>query len=288
MDELKQDTNRMITRRRLRERAIGRLKAFGGWLKIVLCYSLLFLLAVAVTGVGAFSGKAFWLFLTQSPYFELAVVDSRGLSVELMEEVTEIAKIQPQSGRNLFLMNCDRMENIALRHPRLRNIAFEKDYPRRLIVKGEERETMAVLISKQGEAYALYEWGIVLGEVNLRTLERSYPIITGIPSQEISIGKQLRHGALDSALEMLVAMKKEDPDIFARVSEVQLDDEEGVLVYFKGGLTARFGPGSAVEKLPKLKYFFDQPGSENKEYVNLMYPNEIVFRGKETQGHDTE
>ena len=283
LDGFSHSPNSIIARQRVRARGLRRLAPFWRAIRLVILSIGLFLFSVSLSVVTAFVGKAFWYFISRSSYFQMTEIHASGLSDEVLEEIRQVAGLGPEYKRNLLFINDRSLERYILNHPRIRNVSVEKQYPRGLYITGEERQTAAIVLTTRSGAYAIDEWGAVLGEVRIRALEREFPYITGVSAEDVEPGRILKTPHLDNALIMLTALRKEDWPVYGRVSEVHLDRNKGLVMYLREGVKVVFGPGRAVDKLPRLILFLEENSQQLPQVIDLSFENMIVVRNGETK-----
>jgi len=191
-----------------------------------------------------------------------------------------VAGLKTASGVNLFQVDADRARDRILTHPKMRAVTVTKRYPRSLLIVGEERRPFAILCS--GGFYFLDEAATVLGPVDLKTLDRPFPYLTGVPAEDITPGQRLKTPQAYNALDLLLALNSKNRDLFDKVSETHIDKNEGLTVYLKGGLEVRLGLGPAVDRLANLEAFLNtRKDALSDRYLDLRFDNQIIYKPRE-------
>jgi cell division septal protein FtsQ len=275
--------NRLIARQRVKRQGIKRLAPFAE--RVRRCFIAVAMAAgcVCVAALVAVVGQLAHHFLVVSPYFQLQHIQTVGLSPEVREELLEIAGLESREGINLLRLDAGAVRRAALRHPRLRAATVTKRYPRSLLIVGEQRKPFAIVSAD--DFYFIDETATVLGVADVAgDPKAALPFITGVPEARIALGRRIADDQIGDALDLLAALESLNTPIFRDLSEVHLDETEGLSAYLVGGAQIHFGRGSPVHKLPALELFFDNRKPEAIQYVNLRFDGQIIYKPNGQKG----
>ena len=163
----------------------------------------------------------------------------------------------------------------------LKNTHLEGQTPQSKVMDGEgdfvlvpQEKRYPVAIVSSGGFYSVDDGGFVLAAENVTGNGfRALPFITGLPSGSVVLGEFLDVEGLSDALDLIVALKKLNHDIYRKLSEAHLDPDEGLVVYFAPGAEVIFGHGSPIAKLSQLEYYFKQhSGLKGIDRIDLREP----------------
>ena len=231
-------------------------------------------------------------FFLRTPYFLINSVEITGVSDPLKLEIQALIDTALQDNRNLLRLNTTSLRRLISRHPRVANLDLRKVYPDRLIIAANEREPAVLLAA--GDAIYLLDWeGHVMEQaepVNLRNVD--LPFISGIPSDDVQVGEKIYNPELYKALDLTRVLKERNPDVYSRLSEVQIANDpvshlESIVAHLVGGMEIRFGDGNPMELLPGLEVWAEtvrQKGADPYQmaYVDLRFKDRVFHMDRET------
>lgn len=236
----------------------------------------------------AFSGGLVFT-LTRLSFFQISeVLVSGSLTAESSARVKDLAT-KKSEGQNFFLLSSTKLENELLANfPALRSMVVRKIFPRKLLLKIEQRTPLAVI------EYARTQE--VLGTVSM--VKASYLIdgegVCFALAQDA--GEQLmiievttevfpmvgERGSLEvlAALELITGLKKD----FSDLAGVKVINEESIEAVINGDITVIFSSKNPIAaQLATLRKVWGKYKMENKPLrkVDLRYDNPVVsFAGK--------
>lgn len=228
---------------------------------------------VCVAGGFAF---VFYHFLFQSRFFQVHEMHFDGFSPAVEAGIREKVDLESLSQKNLLLLRTSEIEKRVAEHPRVRWASVSKKYPNALKVAGEERQPEAMVHDRQ--YYLVDREGVPLEEIAQRDLKQfRYPFITGVRAHSAPLGKPLDSEPLGQALSLLAQLKEFTPEIYEKVSELNLSEKGELVVVLKGGVELLFGADDPVSKVPGLVIFC----GANKDlaqfqYVDLRFDRQVV------------
>jgi len=224
--------------------------------------------------------------LLDAPYFQLKEIRISGVSPSLKSELRQLVQEIVGPDANTLSLDIRRLRERIREHPRLKSVTAEISYPSTILIAAVER-TPAAIVSADG-FYLVSQDGVVIERLrpaDLRTYD--LPYLTGVPPEKIEIGKRIASAGVSRALDMLELLKKRNPDLYSRFSEVNVSQDpisrtDNVTARLRGGMEVRFGEANPVEKLPLLDFFIQlqqRAGADpfNMAYVDLRVPNQIVY-----------
>jgi len=272
--------NRITGRQHVKERGWRRLAPLAGFAQRLLI-AVAILAGCLLLSIGvALIGKAYYLFLTDSEYFRLvrARIQTRGVSEEVKEELLAVTGLASPDGVCLLRLDTDHVRDMMLKHPRIRAGSVQKRYPNALSIVGVERQPMAIVSA--GGFYFIDEEAVILGKADvLRDDCARFVFLTGIPEGEMVLGKRLETPGLERALDLIAALRALNPSLYNSLSEIYLNERDGLILFLQGGMEARLGFGDPIRALPALELFLKRyPDPTRTEYVDLRFDNQIAYR----------
>jgi len=235
------------------------------------------LAAVATVDVALGLMLIYLLFL-HVPYFNLQQVDVTGMRRLSRAEVVEAAEIE--DGTNLLNVNLSAITERLRRHPWIRSASVYRRLPGRLIMEIEERTPRAILAAER--LYYVDEQAEFFSRI-LPGDPVDYPLLTGAtPEELIAHGPEIRE-MIRLGLGLLDLMERNksalDP---SRVSEIQMNLDDGLSIRTKAGRTIVMGRGNFELKLHRygrLKKFLTGRGQwHNARIINLDFEDRALVR----------
>ncbi|MFH0988713.1 MAG: cell division protein FtsQ/DivIB [bacterium] len=201
------------------------------------------------------------------------------------QEIIKLAHID----RSMQLQDIDLtvVRKNILTHHFIKEAVVQRDLPATLIVSITERVPLAII--NAGELLYLDEEGVVLPHSISKHIF-DLPVLSGIPDNlAVAPGKTVKTDDLLEALHILATCKLVNKELYHMISEVHLRDGGDIVLYTADrGVPIIFGRGEVVDKLVRLESFWNSvvltQGSENLEYVDLRYADQVVVRWRGKQG----
>lgn len=257
---------------RFRVRALRILRVF---VKITL------LLVVSILAI--LLGYRLHYFLFVSPYFRVTRVEMLGVSPEVKTEALKFAELDKLEKRsyNLFRLNTSRIRRTLMNMPKIRVVEVYKEYPNTLRILAQPRKPI-ILILGYGLYIADSEGVIIDNLAPEKRKEFKFPVMTGIPSEEVRVGGVIKSPVFFKAIDLQSAMAKQCEGLYEQLSELNLNDRGEITAIFNGGTEIRFGRHEVLERLPELEAFLNQHSPSLKEfkkfqYVDLRFQKQIVY-----------
>jgi cell division protein FtsQ len=163
-------------------------------------------------------------YLVSSPYLRLETVTMEGADAKLQDELTQLSGIR--KGASILALRLNEIKKNMESDPWVRSVKIERRFPDQLWIRVEKQEPVAMVLSN-GLHY-FNRWGEVFKPVQDRD-SLDYPIVTGLEVDEAATPSCLKR-----AVAVIDALKAESGDWAIRnLSEINLEDEGGVSLYFK-------------------------------------------------------
>ncbi|MCX7019373.1 MAG: cell division protein FtsQ/DivIB [bacterium] len=244
-------------------------------------------LFVALAAIGQVASG----FLRDQPYFKVSQLQIEGLSKPIAGEVQSMVKTFLDRNNNIISLDSGRLVRALEKLPRVRNLKLEKVMPDTLLVRASERTPSAIVIA---DGFFLVDReGFVMERLApARLRDYNIPYINGLVSGEAQAGDKVCNPNLYRALDLIFMLQENHPDLFTRLSEVNIDRDknshmDNFRAVLKGGLEVRFGDGNPIEKLPALEMFVNQMKEKGFDpytmtYVDLRFKNQIAWMDRFT------
>jgi cell division septal protein FtsQ len=116
------------------------------------------------------------------------------------------------------------------------------------------------------------------------------PVLTGVPAGiALTPGTAIKDDDVREALEILTTSKIVSKELYHLISEVRLRNGGDIVLYAaEWGVPIIFGRGEVASKLVRLEAFWDnvvrERGSENLQYVDLRFDEQVVVRWNQKHG----
>ena len=114
-------------------------------------------------------------------------------------DILEISGIR--KGSSIFLLQVNKAVQQLLMEPAILSVDISKSYPSTVVITVKGRTPSAYILS-EGDCWIVDEEGIVYGQSS--GARDSLPIVTGVDSQQLSLGMPLQEPFLAEALEAFV------------------------------------------------------------------------------------
>lgn len=161
--------------------------------------------------------------LIQSPYVKLDEVVVTGVEEPMQSEILKLAKIDSET--SLFAINVDEVKERVQKHPWVRSVHVEKQFPHALAIRVEKEEPWAIVggerlqyMNRKGRIFKEVEEGD----------PADFPIVTGIPAGALETDR-----CIETAVQVLGAIESQDGQWSAeQLSEVHVRGDGSVYLYY--------------------------------------------------------
>jgi cell division protein FtsQ len=206
-------------------------------------------------------------------------IEVQGVRLVQKNEVLQLAQLAPK----MLLYNVDlsAIQRNVMSHHYVKDVIVERDLPGTLRITVGER--MPVAIVNREEAVYLDEDGVVLPRSIAKTLF-DLPVISGISGAvSMPFGARIKDEEVLEALHVLTALKILNREVYHNISEAHVRGKGDMVLYTaERGIPILLGRGNLASKLVRLESFWTtivrERGSQDLQYVDLRYENQVVVR----------
>lgn len=243
------------------------------WTRRVFLFSVL----MGLLGMGSFIYYRASDFLYTSPYFHIEEVRVLDVPQNLAEELSQVDQIKRLQGRNLLLLDARKVERDLAAVPYLSNVRAVKKYPNRLVIRADERSPVAVLAE---DLYLIDRNAVLLEPVEFEAENQNdLPFISGVKIGSAHAGEVVEDAQLPVAIDLLGRIKKMNPPLYEKISEIAVDAKDGLTLFMTGGIEVRLGRRDPVELMAYLEAFLRQkPDLEGPTVVDLRFKDQLVYK----------
>lgn len=183
-------------------------------------------------------------------------------------------------GKNIFKIKLENIEEKLLTDPRIRSVDARRVLPNQLTVTIEEKRAILLVHARR-----LFGLSLDLELIPLDSLVEDLPVITGCSFSPVKYYKKLNHLKLNLAWDLYQTFLKKDLTLANRISEISVENEKNLLVYFMpDGLKVNFGVGDWETKLKRLQEVLQR--EKNLSSVDLRFKNMAVLKFKEKKAEE--
>lgn len=219
-----------------------------------------------------------------SPIFSLQTITLS--KTKYVDTVALEKKLSTQKGKNLLLLDKDKVLAIVKSNPYVSSATISKRPLHSLVITIKEREPVAILLTND-VSYLIDKDNRIL-QVKQDNDGYDLPIISGV---ELKNGEKLGDVIDNDGVLLALKLIIENSDELSQlIQEINVKSRHDVLLYTNQGIEVRFGDEkNATEKLRKLFDIIEQvvlPRSLNGEieYVDMRYVSGPVIKMKAGQG----
>jgi cell division protein FtsQ len=151
------------------------------WSGIRLTCSVAFKISLLAAGLAAISliFLSLYQYLVTSPYTRLEEVVITGVDEGEKKELVEFSQLTP--GISLLALNLNDLKTKLEKHPWIKSVELEKQFPHTLIIRSEKEIPRALVAFDS--LYYMNSSGIIFKEVQ-ENEDTDFPVITGISSPD--------------------------------------------------------------------------------------------------------
>lgn len=248
------------------------------WKVVHFALSCFFKFCCVVLMLAFFSGLFVFLYenLLRSPYTRLESVVVSGVDEDLRNELLDMAKLDLEM--SLFAVNLNEVKERLEKHPWVKSLNLEKQFPHTLAIRVEKEEPWAIVAGERLQY--MNRWGRVFKEVDDGE-SLDFPIVTGLPANGDGKGK-----FMNTAVHVLEALEAEKGQWSTKhLSEVHVRGDGSVYLYYS---SLPFGVKIRAEEVEKkmedLKKVVDHLNRSGRiraaKGINLEYADGAVVSFK--------
>jgi len=229
---------------------------------------------LAAAALAALAGAGAWL-LT-SPRFAVQHVEVKGTQHLTAERILHAAAIPP--GRSLFLLDPRTIERGVETLAEVERAEVIRELPDRVTIVVEERRPFTLVHA--GRLHWIDERGHVLGR-EPQAVTPPAPIISGLSEAELLGIKTAPSGRARDAIRLIRALLRSGSTLAAEISEIDVSQADGPVLYMVGGIEVRLGADEWDERLARLEGVLAQTGTRagGIRMVDLRFRDQVVLQG---------
>ena len=194
-------------------------------------------------------------------------------------ELFQLANVK--HGSLIYDIDLKAIRKNLMSHYYIKDAIVERNLPSTIELTVEERNPIA-LVNRPDPVY-LDEDGVILPHSISKALF-DLPVLTGVRlGTNVSYGAVVQDSDAHEALEILMAARIVDSELYHLISEIQLREGHDIVMFTaEGGVPVIVGEGNIPDKLARLDAFWNdvirQRGLQNLQYVDLRYDDQVVAR----------
>ncbi len=248
-----------VLKQRPKRRKVRRQDASWGERLLAIGKRAAYPLGVLAVAVGVpFAAHRTYVYCVSSPYFALEHIEIQGAERAEVAEVAKAAMLAP--GVNIFDVDEERVAQLALTHPWVREARVERTLPDRVALTLVEHEPAAVILDGG-------EWVLTDAEgTPIKTLDEkdpvdellgTLPLVTGITRDALAAGDVGARADFKDAFDAMRAYYDLGLGEFSQISEVHVEGAVGVtLVLVQDGTQVRLGRGQWDERMRRFQVVY--------------------------------
>lgn len=178
-----------------------------------------------------------------------------------------IAKITDRyRGANLFRLDIAALQSELLALPWVERVDVEKKIPDSLMIHITERRPVALLVANGAIRYVDRN-GISFAPLSVTEGNPELPVITGAAPVD-----------LPRTVSFLLAVRNDDPELYARISEVEPLAPESFRVFDRDLRTTIYLPAAGYAERWRQLYAIARAEAQELEYADLRFERRIVVK----------
>lgn len=233
-------------------------------LALIKLFSIVFL----VGSLGFVSKGIFSDMLHGLNYFHIQNIEIRGCKVTTQQEIRDSGGFN--YGVSLFAIDTEKSVADLEEHAWIKSVVIKRKWPNRLLVNITEYRPEAIIAQASSAGDSLHYIngkGVCFSQVQPGE-DVDYPVITGLDGL---ITKAERDDALGDALYFLRLAKMNNPNLPAQlVSEINMDEEEGMVIYLvEHPFPIYFGRNDVNKKYKQLRRVLEMLYKKQKNQMKI-------------------
>jgi cell division protein FtsQ len=207
--------------------------------------------------------------------FHLAQVKVTGAHYLSEDEVVAASGLK--TGDGMFHLDLKTAADNVEKLPWVKRVIFERRLPQNILIAVEERKPAALVDS--GAVWGVDGEGRLLPP-STELLNEDLPVLSGVSVRAEDAGNTRAAETFKPALGFLNFLKKEDPALYADVSEVQIAGLDDLRVTFLDGTMARFGADADETELKHMAAVQSDLASKNRRaaMMDFRYKDQVVVK----------
>ena len=215
------------------------------------------------------------LFFAESNLFWLRNLDITGNEGLTQDEVLKLADLRLK--QNIFKVDLGDIERKIQKDQRVKSVESYRVLPDKIAIRIEEKKPDLILnlspelcgLSSEGEIIPLRE-----GQVY------DLPMVSGIKSRSFKPYARAEEPKVEEALAFYKAVREKLPGFLDRVSEIDLEDKDNlVVILVKSGARIFFGTGDFQKKIERFVKLEKESVVEECSYLDFRFKDQVIFKG---------
>lgn len=211
-------------------------------------------------------------FIADNRYFAVRQFEVHGGDKVGGDEIVAIAGLR--KGMNIWSVDAVAIEKKIAKHPWVRKVLVRRDFPRRVVIKVEERQPKAIVGA--GRLFYIDADGVVFKEVE-RGDSMKFPMLTGADAEALQRGDPVARKRIREAVRLVDMLAARSHTL----SEIHFEAADRLVVYpNKLPVAWRLGWGDWEEKLALLdRLLAHWKGSEERfASLDMSFRDQVVAR----------
>lgn len=207
--------------------------------------------------------------------FKLRQVKVTGIHFLSEEDVLEASGLK--IGSDMFELDIPKASRGVESLGWVEKVYLERRLPQSVLIAVTERKPTALVDS--GGLWGLSADGCLL-PFSPELAAEDLPILSGARLGADAVGTTRSADTFRPALDFLAFLKKEDPTLYAGLSEVNVSERDQLRTTFLDGLQARFAPGAGEMEMRRMAAVLSDLGSKGlrAESMDFRFKNQVVVR----------
>ena len=265
-------------KKRKRARDVKRTPLAERLKRVAVTFFRLFMVLLVICLI-AFIGRAFYYFLYESNYFCVKEVVIEGVTNDVRKEISAVIGEKIIHNENIFNIGAKHMKtDIESKMPKLADVDVRKIYPSTVFIFARVRKPVVYVGAK--DLYLMDKQGVIIETINRADKGLpDLPFITGIKMTAVELGKPVDDPMIVSALEVLIILKKANPEIYKNISEINVDAQKGIFIVLVNGSELRFSKQNLRRQLASLDAFIRRIHDiSTVQYADFRFQEQIVYK----------
>lgn len=207
--------------------------------------------------------------------FHLSQVKVTGTHYLSQEDVIAASGLKP--GEGMFRLDLKTAAAGVEALPWVKRVTFERRLPQNILIAVEERIPAALVDA--GSVWGVDEEGRLLPPAQ-ELLNEDLPLLSGLQVTAEDAGNTRAAMKLKPALDFLAFLKKEDPSLYADVSEVNAARSEDLRLTFLDGNIARFDSSAGEVELRHMAAVLSDLAAKHRQasLMDFRFKDQVVVR----------